>query len=152
MLADFILTNKLEAKILDCGDEVHSAKAASRMMKVPLSDVAKSILFVDEEKNGYLALVPGDFNVNKEKLQKAVGISKLRMALAEEVFEITGYEIGGVPPISIYGVTTVLDSHFSDEQNVFAGGGDNEHLVLISIKEIKAFATDLSIADIGEEL
>ncbi|MFH0954526.1 MAG: YbaK/EbsC family protein [Candidatus Micrarchaeota archaeon] len=152
MLDDFIEANKLSAKILDCGEEVHSAKAAARLMNVPLSKVLKSILFVDKDQNGVLALVPGDQNVDTAKLQKVTGSSKLRLASEKEVFEMTGYEIGGVPPVSIFGVKTVLDSCFSPSDSVFAGGGDNSHLVLIPIKEIKEFGTDLTVADISEPL
>lgn len=151
MLGDFIEANRLSAKILDCGVKVHSAKAAGRLMKVPLSKVLKSILFVDADLNGVLALVPGDQNVDKTKLQKAAGIFKLRLASEEEVFEMTGYEIGGVPPLSIFGVKTVLDSCFSPSDSVFAGGGDNSHLILISIKEIKEFGTDVQVALVCEK-
>ncbi len=150
MLDDFLAINGLKARILSFDFEVHTAKQASERVKAPLSCVLKTVLFLDDEKNGFLALIPGDQKASATKIARLLGKKNLRLASAEEVFEITGYEAGGLPPISIFGVTTVLDSSFLDSQTVYCGGGDVFHLLEISVLEFKKHALNLLIAPICE--
>lgn len=150
MLEDFIETNKLHAKILDCHEQVHTAKQAAMLMKLSMDQVLKSILFLDAENEGYLILIPGDKQASFPKLKELFGVSKLRLATPLEVQSITGYEIGGLPPISIYGVKTVLDSSFERHKFVLAGGGDDAHLLHITLQELKENIPDLLIKDIVE--
>ncbi|MBU0635637.1 YbaK/EbsC family protein, partial [Candidatus Micrarchaeota archaeon] len=97
-----------------------------------------------------LILVPGDKQASFSKLKKLFQIKKLRLAQPREVEEITGYVIGGLPPISIYGVKTVLNASFEKQKNVLAGGGDSEHLLHISLSELKKSIPDLLIKDVLE--
>ncbi len=150
MLEDFIEANKLHAKILDCKEPVHTAKQAAVLMKVPMEQIVKSILFLDENMDAYLVLVPGDKQASFPKLRELFGVSKLRLATPMEVQTITGYEIGGLPPISVYGVKTVLDSSFEKHKFVLAGGGDDRHLLHITVQELKENIEDLIVESICE--
>lgn len=150
MLADFLEANSLAAKILDCQTEVHTAKQAATLMKVPLEQILKSVLFVDSEHEPFLVLVPGNKQGSFPKLKELFGVKKLRLADPEEVLEITGYPIGGIPPVSVYGVKTVMDLSFEKQKFVLAGGGDEQHLLHISIDEIKKSVPDLVIAAVTE--
>lgn len=150
MLEDFIEANHLHAKILGCGQEVHTARQAAALMKVPLPQILKSILLVDSDNEPYLALVPGDKQVSFLKLKQLFSIKKLRLATPEEVLGITGYPIGGLPPISIHGVKTVMDPFFERFKFVLAGGGDDQHLLHILVPELKEQIPDLLISDASE--
>jgi prolyl-tRNA editing enzyme YbaK/EbsC (Cys-tRNA(Pro) deacylase) len=58
------------------------------------------------------------------------------MATPEEVERITGYKVGGVPPI-IDGVETIVDSSLASESGeVFCGGGDEHTLLAIKPREL----------------
>jgi prolyl-tRNA editing enzyme YbaK/EbsC (Cys-tRNA(Pro) deacylase) len=150
LLEDFIESNRLHAKVLDCHEEVHTAKQAAVLMKVPMEQILKSLLFLDENENAFLALVPGNKQASFPKLKQLFGTKKMRLATPLEVREITGYEIGGLPPISVYGAKTVLDSSFEKQKFVLAGGGDDHHLLHVEIKELKENVPELLIADIVE--
>lgn len=150
MLEDFIEANKLHAKILDCKEQVHTAKQAATLMKVPMDQILKSLLFLDGNEEAFLALVPGDKQASFPKLKELFSVSKLRLATPLEVQAITGYEIGGLPPVSVYGVKTVMDSSFEKHKFVLAGGGDDRHLLHIEIKELKENVPELLVKDIVE--
>jgi len=150
LLEDFIETNKLHAKILDCHEQVHTAKQAATLMKVSMDQILKSLLFLDGNEEAFLVLLPGDKQASFPKLKELFGVSKLRLATPLEVQSITGYEIGGLPPISVYGVKAVLDSSFEKHKFVLAGGGDDQHLLHITMQELKENIPDLLVEDIVE--
>ncbi len=150
MLSDFILANKLNAKIIDCKQPVHTVRQACEEMNCAPEKIIKSILFADENKNCVLAIVLGNDRVSEKKLCTAAGVKSLKIASEKEVFENTGYEIGGVPPISIFGVRTIIDKKVMLKETVTGGGGDNIHLLQISTKELLEKAFEPSIEEIAE--
>ena len=150
MLSDFILANNLGAKIIDCEQPVHAVKQACEEMGCAPDEIIKSILFVDENKNSLMAIVLGNDRVSEKKLCSAAGARSLRIASEKEVFEITGYEVGGVPPISVFGVRTLIDKKVMLKELVTGGGGDNTHLLQISTKELLEKAFEPRVEEIAE--
>ena len=65
--------------------------------------------------------------------------------------KITGYEIGSVPPISIYGTKTLVDKKVMEKETVFAGGGDKNSVLKISPKEILEFGFEVQVKDIATD-
>lgn len=153
MLEEFIEANGLLAKIIKLEKEVASSKAAAAAMKVGLADIAKTIVLVNPKtKIGVLAVVLGHCTVDLEKLSAAAKEGDLEPAIPKQVLEITGYETGGVPPISIYGVKTFIDKKVMEKEAVYAGGGDEFSILKISTKEIEAHAFEAQVEDISAEL
>ncbi len=150
MLSDFILANNLTAKIIDCEQPVHTVRQACEEMGCEPDEIIKSILFVDENKNPVLAIVLGNDRVSETKLCSAAGAKSLRIASEKEVFENTGYEIGGVPPISIFGVRTIIDKKVMLKELVTGGGGDDTHLLQIPTRELLEKAFEPSVGEIAE--
>lgn len=150
MLSDFIEANSLKAEIINCSREVRTARDAASFLGVSIESIAKSVLFIDKNGNGITTIVLGNNNVSEEKVCNAVGEKEIRIASAEEVEEVTGYEAGGLPPISVYGVRTVIDKKVMDKEAVYCGGGDNKHLLRISPKEIEENAEGVVVAEISE--
>ena len=153
MLEEFIEANGLSAKIIKFEKEVASAKQASLALKVELSDIAKTIVLINPKtKIGVLAVVLGDSTVDLEKLSAAAKEGDLEPANPKQVIDITGYESGGVPPVSIYGVKTIIDKKVMEKETVYAGGGDEFSMLKISPKEIEEHAFEAQIKDISAEL
>ncbi len=148
MLEDFISANKLTATIFETTRKVQTAEKAAQEMKLEEDSVAKSILFIGSDAGPILVILQGKDRVDFAKLKSLAGVSDVRLAEPEEVFEITGYRIGGVPPISIYGVKTFVDKRITNKDEVICGGGDVDHLMRIKVKEIVDFAEDILVADV----
>jgi Cys-tRNA(Pro)/Cys-tRNA(Cys) deacylase len=76
-----------------------SAEEVSRETGFPLNQVVKTLLVQGGSKKYYLALCPGDRQVNLKSLAKALNEKVVDMAKREDVSKITGYFIGGVSPL-----------------------------------------------------
>jgi len=73
------------------------------------------------KKGRYLAIVDGESKVSLEKIKRHFG--EVRLATPEEVRKITGFEVGGVPPVGIEVKTTVDPKVLENE---FVIGGEEE--------------------------
>ena len=133
MLKDFIEANKLTAKVFASSGEVHTSQKAALEMGLEEDSVAKSIVLVGSGKQNILVILSGKDRIDFAKIKALLGVSDVRLAEPEEVFEITGYEIGGVPPISIYGVATLMDRRVAKKLEIICGGGDELHLMRIKV-------------------
>ena len=150
MLPDFIEANGLKAKIIFCAKPVATAVQASDFLKLPLECIAKTILFILDSEKPVLCILSGKSRVSAIKLCSLFNSQKCRIAKPEEVLEITGYEIGAVPPVSVYGVPAILDSKLAEMNEIISGGGSIQHLLRISPKEILEFGFECRTADITE--
>jgi len=79
-----------------------NAEEVTRETGFPLSQVVKTLLVRGVSKKYYLALCPGDKQVNLKTLAKALNEKVVEMAEREEVPKITGYFIGGVSPLGTH--------------------------------------------------
>jgi prolyl-tRNA editing enzyme YbaK/EbsC (Cys-tRNA(Pro) deacylase) len=124
MLEDFIESNNLKAKIIDFNSKVK-----------PLCNCFL-VLFNNES---FLVVINSTKKLDLKKLALALKIDFKRLKLAdkEKAFEITGYALNFLPPISIYGVTIVLDKALKDELLYFPVSENK--LLEISLNEIIEF-------------
>lgn len=148
MLEDFIQVNRLTAKIFPTTQEVHTAARAAALMGSDAEAVAKSILLIDSNAQPLLVVLLGKDRIDFQKVKALLGVSDVRLAGQQEVYDITGYEIGGVPPISIYGVRTIMDRQVAKKEEVVCGGGDPQHLMRIKVTEILESVEEISIEDV----
>lgn len=81
-------------------ESVITSADAARTRGFELRQGIKALLFTDGKNNWVIVDVPGDRMVDHKKVASEIGWSKnsTRMATPEEVTEITGCEIGSVPP------------------------------------------------------
>ncbi len=79
-----------------------SAEEVTRETGFPLAGVVKTLLVQGASKKYYLALCPGDRQVNLKALAKALGEKSIDMARREDVPKVTGYFIGGVSPLGTH--------------------------------------------------
>tara|TARA_Y100000310_G_scaffold299208_1_gene333834 strand:- start:21687 stop:22136 length:450 start_codon:yes stop_codon:yes gene_type:complete len=147
MLQDFIKTNKLSAEIIQCTGEVHTAVKAAAQVDDPEA-AAKSIVLIDSDEEPLLVILLGKNKIDFQKIKEILKVKDVRLAEPEEVLRITGYEVGGVPPISIYGIKTFIDKAVVEKEEIFCGGGDPNHLMKIKTKEILENVDEISIEDV----
>jgi Ala-tRNA(Pro) deacylase len=81
-------------------EPVITSEDAARTRGFELKQGIKALLFTDQKDNWVVVNVPADKKADQNKVAPAMGWSKngIRMATREQVEEITGCEIGSVPP------------------------------------------------------
>jgi prolyl-tRNA editing enzyme YbaK/EbsC (Cys-tRNA(Pro) deacylase) len=137
MLEDFIQTNGINAQILTFDEEVATSRQAREMeQNLP---IVKTILLA-HEKGFVLAILHSRDKISFSKIEAILSTKNIRLATPAEVEEVTGYVVGGVPPISIYGSPTLIDEKVLTHAWVMAGGGTPFALLKINTKDILAHA------------
>ena len=147
MLEVFIHANEVKAEILQFDEDMtHATPKLEEKLGFPL---VKSIVFlVDDEP--FIVIVSCKDHVSQEKLKEHLHAENIHLAEEEEVEEITGYEVGAVPPISIYGVKTIIDQKVATHPIVVAGGGKKNRLLKIPVSEIQRTAEEVQTQDVSE--
>jgi len=94
--------NNVPYRILTFEAREKSAEEVTRETGFPLAQVVKTLMVQGASKKYYLALCPGDSQVNLKALAKALDEKFVDMAKREDVPKITGYFIGGVSPLGTH--------------------------------------------------
>ena len=83
-------------------ESTHTAAEAAAAVGAEIGQIVKSLVFVVPSDNGpepLLCLVSGPNRVDLARLAAVAGESEVRRATAREAHELTGFAIGGIPPI-----------------------------------------------------
>ena len=147
MLQDFIKTNNLSAEVFETQGKVKSSAKAAQELN-DNEAVAKSIILMGSNNEPVLVILLGKDKIDFIKIKEILGVKDVRLADSEEVFEATGYVVGAVPPISIYGVKTIIDKKVVEKREVVCGGGTTNHLMRIKVKEILDNVDGILVEDV----
>ena len=83
-------------------ESTHTAVDAANALGAELGQIVKSLVFVvpsDDGAQPLLCLVAGHNRVDLARLAAVAGESDIRRATAREAHDLTGFSIGGIPPI-----------------------------------------------------
>lgn len=135
---NFLKKHNLDIEVIITNDPTHTALQAALTHKVPVSNIVKSLL-VKMDQEYVLFLVPGDRKLDLENLKEKFGSNAIRMANADEVKEITGYSIGGVPPFGhIQKIQTFIQEGFDSNSKLVAAAGSSSSVFKISLDQLKS--------------
>jgi prolyl-tRNA editing enzyme YbaK/EbsC (Cys-tRNA(Pro) deacylase) len=120
--------------------EVSTATApeAARACGCALGAIVKSLLFLIDGQS-WLVLVAGDRQAAHKALgaRFGVGKKKVRLADADTVLRLTGYEVGGVPPVGHATPLSVLvDESLSRFETVWAAAGEHNTVFPIAYSQL----------------
>ena len=109
-------------------ESTHTAEEAAAAVGAELGQIVKSLVFVAPDSDGTLeaviCLVSGPNRVDLARLAAVTGDADVRRANANEARELTGFTIGGIPPIGHAGpVRVVMDPDLGRFQVVWAAAG-----------------------------
>jgi prolyl-tRNA editing enzyme YbaK/EbsC (Cys-tRNA(Pro) deacylase) len=116
----------LEVHVFD--ESTHTAAEAAAAVDAELGQIVKSLVFVAPVAEGSLepivCLVSGPNRVDLARLAAVTGEPEVRRASATEARELTGFTIGGIPPIG-HGrpVRVIMDPDLGRFQTVWAAAG-----------------------------
>jgi Cys-tRNA(Pro)/Cys-tRNA(Cys) deacylase len=93
---------KVPYRLMSFEAKEKSAEEVTRETGFPLAQVVKTLLVQGASKKYYLALCPGDQQVNLKALAKVLKEKFVDMAHREDVPKVTGYFIGGCSPLGTH--------------------------------------------------
>ncbi|MDI3476052.1 MAG: hypothetical protein PWQ79_810 [Thermococcaceae archaeon] len=114
----------LGGEIIDVGKPVKTVAQAVKATGASPRQVIKSLVLMSES-GPILVIVDGESKVSLEKIKRHFG--EVRLATPEEVKKITGFEVGGVPPVGV-DTRTVVDPKVLENEFVIGGGGRIDRL------------------------
>jgi prolyl-tRNA editing enzyme YbaK/EbsC (Cys-tRNA(Pro) deacylase) len=143
----------LEMRVFD--ESTHTAAEAAATVDAELGQIVKSLVFVAPGGNGALepliCLVSGPNRVDLARLAAVTGERDIRRATAREAQELTGFSIGGIPPIGhIRTIRTVMDPDLGRFEVVWAAAGTPTAVFAVPPATLRTLA-NATVAPIAEE-
>ena len=114
-------------EVMTFDESTHTAVEAATALGVELAQIVKSLVFVVPGETGpepLICLVAGHNRVDLARLAAVTGASDLRRASAREAHDLTGFAIGGIPPIGhLRPVRVIMDPDLGRYTVVWAAAG-----------------------------
>lgn len=112
--------------------DTSTAVLAAQALNTTVPTIVKSLLFLASGEP-VLVLASGDRRVDARRLARELGLKKPRMARPDEVIEIAGYAVGGVPPVAHQRpLRTLFDRHLLEHPMVYAAAGANNAIFAVT--------------------
>ena len=142
---DALVALELDADIHRLTNSTRTAPEAAAAVGCELGAIVKSLVFRGvESQEPVLALVSGDNRADEALIEAAIG-EHVERPDAGYVREVTGYAIGGIPPVGHPApVRTVLDEDLFRFEQVWAAAG-HPHAVFPIEPRTLAAATGAAI-------
>lgn len=114
----------LTTKIIQFSASTRTAQDAADAIGCDVAQIVKSLIFCTQETHKpILVLTSGINRVNEKVIEQQVG-EKIKKADADFTRTVTGYAIGGVPPIAhAQKILTFIDKDLLQYQQVWAAAG-----------------------------
>jgi prolyl-tRNA editing enzyme YbaK/EbsC (Cys-tRNA(Pro) deacylase) len=143
----------LDIRVFD--ESTHTAADAAATVDAELGQIVKSLVFVAPGGDGALepliCLVSGPNRVDLARLAAVTGERDIRRATAREAQELTGFSIGGIPPIGhIRAIRTVMDPDLGRFEVVWAAAGTPTAVFAVPPATLRILA-NATVAPITEE-
>ena len=142
----------LEVTVFDAS--THTAAEAAAAVGADLGQIVKSLVFVVPKESGpepLLCLVSGPNRVDIARLAAVTGEAEIRRATAREAHDLTGFSIGGIPPIGhLRPVRVIMDPDLGRYPLVWAAAGLPTAVFPVPPGTLRVLA-NATVAPIAEE-
>ncbi|MFN2219468.1 MAG: YbaK/EbsC family protein [Anaerolineae bacterium] len=118
--------------------DTSTAEAAALAVGAPQGSIVKSLVFLADGAP-LLVLAAGDQRVDVKHLRAVLGLSKRRLRIAQpaEVQALTGFEVGGVPPVGHNSpLHTLIDRTLGRYNTVWAAAGTAHAVFPIAYRQL----------------
>lgn len=139
----------VETEVVEFPQGTRTAQDAAAAIGTTVGQIVKSLLFLADGKP-VLALVSGSNRLDVQKLGRLLGAEHVERADADTVRAITGYAIGGVPPVG-HGqpLPVFLDRDLLQYDVVYAAAGTPQAVFAIAPTRLLEI-TGAQVADLAE--
>ena len=136
-------------------ESTHTAADAAAAVGAELGQIVKSLVFVapddDAAPVAILCLVSGPNRVDLARLAAVTGEKDVRRATAKEANELTGYTIGGIPPIGhLRPIRVIMDPDLGRYPVVWAAAGTPTAVFPVSPATLRTLA-NATVAPMTED-
>lgn len=135
-------------------ESTHTAAEAAAAVGAELGQIVKSLVFVVPAADGLealLCLVSGPNRVDLARLAAVAGEADVRRATAREAHDLTGFSIGGIPPIGhSRPVRVIMDPDLGRYPLVWAAAGLPTAVFPVPPGTLRVLA-NATVAPIAEE-
>jgi prolyl-tRNA editing enzyme YbaK/EbsC (Cys-tRNA(Pro) deacylase) len=116
----------------------HTAAEAATACDTSIAQIVKSLVFAGRDTGApYLILVSGPNRVDEAAIRQYIGEELVRME-ARRVRDLTGYAIGGIPPLGhSTSLATYMDADLLAFTEVFAAAGAPNALFAIDPNRLR---------------
>jgi prolyl-tRNA editing enzyme YbaK/EbsC (Cys-tRNA(Pro) deacylase) len=132
----------------------HTAVEAAAAVGAELGQIVKSLVFVAPTAEGdvpILCLVAGHNRVDLARLEAVSGSPDVRRATAREARELTGFAIGGIPPIGHErSIRVIMDPDLDRYPVVWAAAGLSTAVFPVPPTTLRVLS-DATVAPIAED-
>lgn len=144
----------IDLDIVAFDESTHTAQEAAMAVGGELGQIVKSLVFLapsDEGPEPIVCLVSGQNRVDVARLAAVTGEPEIRRATAREAHELTGFVIGGIPPIGFdRPVRVVMDPDLGRYKSVWAAAGLPTAVFEVPPATLRILA-NATVAPISEE-
>lgn len=125
--------------VIEFTESTRTAQEAAARVGVEVGQIVKSLIFrTAESGRPILVLTSGANRVNEQKLASYVGEPVVR-ADAEFVRAVTGFAIGGVPPVGhLQSMETYIDRHLLQYEKIWAAAGTPNAVFELTPRDLQA--------------
>ncbi|HUG35930.1 MAG TPA: YbaK/EbsC family protein [Candidatus Limnocylindrales bacterium] len=139
----------LDRKVIELAVSARTSREAADALGVQVGQIAKSLVFTVDGAP-VLVVASGANRVDEDKLGRLAG-GRVKRAAPEIVRAVTGYAIGGVPPLAHQSPLPIyIDQDLGRYDVVYAAAGVPECVFPITAAEL-ARVTGGRVADVREE-
>lgn len=123
LVSSWFKQHGLEIKVHTFDTSTHTAQQAADSLGITTGQIVKSILFVTESSQPILTLISGSNRADEVLLSRLVG-EPVHKADKHQVKTLTGYQIGGVPPVAhLTHLPTFYDPELLTYKTIWASAG-----------------------------
>lgn len=141
-LAQRLHQRGLQIEVRTLSDSARTAALAAVALEVEVGQIVKSLVFLREDEP-VLVLCAGDRRVDAERLG-------LRPASADRVRAVTGFSIGGVPPLGHdVELATTIDESLRRFDLVWAAAGTPHDVFAVATRDLVEAIPGADVVDVS---
>jgi len=123
-IKDMLLKEKIDFKVME-HKPVFTSKEAAKVRGTSLKQGAKAIV-LKSEKDYLMAVLPGDKEIDMEKLKMIAKVKELELASPQEIKMATGCGVGSVPPFgNLFDMDVYVDKSLKENKFIDFNAGSH---------------------------
>ncbi len=148
-LRAFIQSSGIDAELIKSPADAATVPAAAAALGVHVTQIVKSLLFESRRGESVLVVASGTERVDRHRVAEVTGLGHLKLASPDHVLAVTGYAVGGMPPIGHESrLAVIVDEVVLQEPIVYGGGGQSDYLLRIRPDDIVRL-TSATVANVA---
>jgi prolyl-tRNA editing enzyme YbaK/EbsC (Cys-tRNA(Pro) deacylase) len=136
--------------VVEFDESTHTAQEAASAIGCDVAQIAKSILFrTARTSRAVLVVTSGRNRVDDKKIRALLG-EKIERASPDFIREMTGFDVGGVPPVAhVQPCVVFVDQDLKSFPTVWAAGGTGNAVFEIGFEALVRLS-GAAVADIAK--